>query len=104
MERVMSEVKVENKTTMTRREVARWFADVAEALRGDGKVELRLAGSSTVELEVPDQIRCEAEVEVDGDEIELEFELKWSTAPQKDTVQKKDGAAPKKEEASAVRK
>jgi amphi-Trp domain-containing protein len=98
----MSEVKVENKTTMTRREVARWFADVAEALNGDGTAEFRLAGSSTVELEVPDRIRCEAEVEIDGDEIELEFELKWSTAPQKETAQEKDGAAPEK--ASAVRK
>ncbi len=96
----MSEVKVENKTTMTRREVARWFADVAEALKGDGKVELRLAGSSTVELEVPDQIRCEAEVEVDGDEIELEFELKWSTARQDGAVAQKDGAVPKKEAAA----
>ena len=76
-------------------------ADVAEALSGDGTVKLRLAGSSTVELEVPDSVRCEAEVEVDGDEIELEFELKWSTAPAAPDVAKKDGAAPKKEAAAA---
>ena len=97
----MSEVKVENKATMTRSEVARWFADVAEALRGDGTVELRLAGSSTVEFEVPDQIRCEAEVEVDGDEIEVEFELKWSTAPARPDEGRQDGAVSKKEAAAA---
>jgi amphi-Trp domain-containing protein len=95
----MSEVKVENKATMTRLEVARWFADVAEALRGDGTVELRLAGSSTVEFEVPDQIRCEAEVEVDGDEIEVEFELKWSTA--RPDTGRQDGAVSKKDAAPA---
>jgi amphi-Trp domain-containing protein len=99
----MSDVKVENKTTMTRREVARWFADVAEALSGDGTVKFRLAGSSTVELEVPDSVRCEAEVEVDGDEIELEFELKWSTAPAAPDAGKKDGAVPKKDVAAARR-
>jgi amphi-Trp domain-containing protein len=75
----MSDVKVEQKVTMTRHEAARWIADLAEALSGDGTVSLRLA-RSTVELKVPDHVRCEAEVEVDGDEVELEFELKWFTS------------------------
>jgi amphi-Trp domain-containing protein len=81
MERVMSDVKVEHKVVMTRQEAARWISDLAEALSRDGTVSIRLA-RSTVELEVPDHVRCEAEVEVDGDEVELEFELKWSTARQ----------------------
>ena len=75
----MSDVKVEHKVTLTRQEAARWIADVAAALSGDGPVSIRLA-RSTVELEVPDHVRCEAEVEVDGDEVEVELELKWSTA------------------------
>lgn len=75
----MTDVKVEHKVTLTRQEAARWIADLADALTGDGPVTIRLAGS-TVELEVPDHVRCEAEVEADGDEVELEFELKWSTA------------------------
>ena len=74
----MSDVKVEHKVVLSRHEAARWIADLAEALSGDGPVSIRLA-RSTVELEVPDHVRCEAEVEVDGDEVELEFELKWST-------------------------
>src|SRR4051794_11584797 len=78
-EPAMSDVKVEHKVVMTRAEVAQWIADVGKALSGDGTVSIRLA-DSTVELKVPDHVRCEAEVEVDGDEIELELELRWSTA------------------------
>jgi amphi-Trp domain-containing protein len=75
----MSDVKVERKVSMTRHEAASWLADIAEALGGDGRGSIQLA-DSTVEMAVPDHVRCEAEVEVDGDEIELEFELKWSTS------------------------
>lgn len=75
----MSDVKIEHKVVMTRAEVAQWIADVGKALSGDGTVSIRV-GESTVDLKVPDHVRCEAEVEVDGDEVELEFELKWSTA------------------------
>jgi amphi-Trp domain-containing protein len=87
----MADVKVEHKSTMTRHEASRWIADVAEALAANGPVKLRLGGG-TVEIEVPDKVRCEAEVEVDGDEIELE--LKWSTARQDAAVPK--ATAPKK--------
>src|SRR5215218_6495883 len=75
----MSDVKVEHEAVLTRAEVAQWIADVGKALDGDGTVSIRLAGS-TVELHVPDPVRCEIEVEVDGDEAELEIELTWSTA------------------------
>jgi amphi-Trp domain-containing protein len=75
----MSDVKVEHKAGMTRTEVAQWIADVGKALSGDGTVSIRL-NDSTVELQVPDRVRCEVEIEVDGDEVELELELKWSTA------------------------
>jgi amphi-Trp domain-containing protein len=86
----MADVKVEHKVTLTRHEAARWIADLAEALSGDGPASIRLA-RSTIELEVPDHVRCEAEVEVDGDEVELEFELKWSTAGQGTAVLQPDG-------------
>ena len=75
----MSDVKVEHKVVMTRAEVAQWIAAVGKALSGDGTAAVRLA-DSTVELKVPDHVRFEAEVGVDGDEVELEIELKWSTA------------------------
>jgi amphi-Trp domain-containing protein len=88
----MSDVKVEHKVTLTRQEAAQWIADLAAALSGDGPVSIRLA-RSTVELEVPDHVLCEAEVEVDGDEVELEFELKWSTSRQATAVLQPDGVA-----------
>ena len=75
----MSDVKIEQKQSLSREEAARFIAQLAEGLGDDGKVTVRL-GSSTLELAVADQLRCELEVEVDGDEIELELELKWSTA------------------------
>ena len=89
----MSDVKVEHKVVLSRHDAARWFADLAEALGGDdGKVSIRLA-RSTVELTVPDHVRCEAEVEVDGDEVELELELKWSTSPRGTARARSNGAA-----------
>jgi amphi-Trp domain-containing protein len=86
----MSDIKVEHKVVMTRAEVAQWIADVGKALSGEGTVSIRL-DDSTVELHVPDRGRCEAAVGVDGDEVELEFELKWSTA--RKTEARPQGAA-----------
>jgi len=75
----MPDVKVERKSSMTRAEAAEWIADVGKALSGEGTVSIRLA-DTTVDVKVPEHVRFEAELEVDGDEVELEIELKWSTA------------------------
>ncbi|MBY3553482.1 amphi-Trp domain-containing protein [Modestobacter lapidis] len=75
----MSDVKVQQKQTLSRQEAARLIAALAEGLGGDGKVTVQLGGS-TLELSVADQVGYELEVEVDGDQIELELELKWSTS------------------------
>ncbi len=72
-------MRVEQKQALSRQEAARFIAELAEGLGNDGKVTVRL-GSSTLELSVADQLRCELEVAVDGDGIELELELKWSTS------------------------
>jgi amphi-Trp domain-containing protein len=88
----MSDVKVEHKTGMTRAEAAEWIADVGKALSGEGTVSIRLA-DTTVDLKVPEHLRVEAELEVDGDEVELEIELKWSTARTVARAAHKNGAA-----------
>jgi amphi-Trp domain-containing protein len=75
----VSDVKVQQKQSLSRQEAARFIAALAEGLGEDGKVTIRL-GNSTLELSVADQVNWELEVEVDGDEIELELELKWSTS------------------------
>jgi amphi-Trp domain-containing protein len=75
----VSDVKVQQKQSLSRQEAARLIAALAEGLREDGKVTVQL-GNSTLELSVTDHVDWELEVEVDGDEIELEIELKWSTS------------------------
>lgn len=75
----MSDVKVQQKQTLSRQEAARFLTALAEGLGDDGKVTVQL-GSSTLELSVADHVGYELEVEVDGDQIELELELKWSTS------------------------
>jgi amphi-Trp domain-containing protein len=73
----VADVKVQQKQTLSRQETAQFIAALAEGLGDDGKITVRL-GSSTLELSVANQVDCEFEVAVDGDEIELELELKWS--------------------------
>src|SRR3712207_4407621 len=75
----VSDVKVQQKQSLSRQEAARFIAALAEGLGEDGKVAVRL-GNSTLELSVGDRVDWELEVEVDADEIELELELKWSTS------------------------
>jgi amphi-Trp domain-containing protein len=88
----MSDVKVEHKVVMTRAELAEWIADVGKALSGEGTVSIRLA-DTTVDVKVPEQVRMEAELEVEGDEVERELELKWSTSRTVAKAARKNGAA-----------
>src|SRR3954467_9213590 len=78
-ERAVSDVKVEQKQTLSREEAARFIAALADGLSDDGNVTVGL-GSSVLQLSVAAQVDCELEVSVDGNEIELELELKWSTS------------------------
>jgi amphi-Trp domain-containing protein len=73
----VADIELKRKESLTRKEAAERLSALATALAEGGKVELNL-GASTVSLDVPDHVRTEFEVEIDGDEVELEFELKWS--------------------------
>jgi amphi-Trp domain-containing protein len=88
----MSDVKVERKESVSRQAAADWLELLAKAFAEGGHVELRF-GPDVVSLHVPDRVRAEFEVEVEGHEVEFELEFKWSTAH--------SGAAPP-EEADAV--
>lgn len=72
----MSKDEIEQKATLSRREVARWLADLARAIEKGGAMQVSLAGPP-VTLEVPEEFRCELEIEPHGDAVELEIELKW---------------------------
>jgi amphi-Trp domain-containing protein len=75
----MSDMELKRKESLTRQEAANWLAAFAIALAHGGHVQVDLGGT-TVRLHVPDDILSQFEVEVDGDELELDIELKWSTA------------------------
>ncbi|GHE64201.1 amphi-Trp domain-containing protein [Streptomyces vinaceus] len=75
----MSDLKFEQKSSLSRLEAADQLSALAEALRHGGNAELEL-GPGTLSLRIPDEIRTEVEVEVGDGEIELEIELKWPTA------------------------
>src|SRR3954452_9570487 len=94
----MSGLKVEQKQSLSRAEAAKLVAALAEGLKGDGEVTLTLGGG-TVELTVGSQIRCELEVEADGEKFELELELKWSSSDGTSAA-KDDDAEPADEESA----
>ncbi|MEV0534255.1 amphi-Trp domain-containing protein [Kitasatospora sp. NPDC050463] len=75
----MSDLKFEQKASLSRLEAADRLTALAEALRHGGNAELDL-GPGTLTLRIPDDLRTEIEVEVGDGEIELEVEFKWRTA------------------------
>lgn len=75
----MSDVKLERKESLSRQEAAQWLSVLSKAFARGGDVKLPL-GAGTVELRLPEQVRAEFEVEVSGDEVEIELEFTWSTA------------------------
>ncbi|MFF2790169.1 amphi-Trp domain-containing protein [Streptomyces sp. NPDC058049] len=75
----MKDLKFEQKSSLSRLEVADQLSALAEALRHGGNAELEL-GPGKMSLRVPDELRTEIEVEIGDGEIEMEIELKWPTA------------------------
>jgi len=76
----VADLELERKESLSRAEAAKRLSAFAEALAAGDKVELDLGGTSLT-LHVGDEVRTEFEVEVKGDEIEVELELTWSTKP-----------------------
>jgi amphi-Trp domain-containing protein len=74
----MSDVEVTYKEPLSRAETARCLSALAAALADEGKVQLEL-GTTRMKVHVPGEVQCKVEVEIDGDEIEFEVELTWST-------------------------
>lgn len=74
----MSEIEFSRKESLSRKQVADRLSALAAAFGGSGPATVEL-GTSTVTLRIPEELRCEVELEVEGDDVELEIELKWST-------------------------
>lgn len=73
----MSDVKVERKESLSRDEAAKLLALLSQAFAAGDHADLPF-GPSSVSLHIPDRVRAELEVEVEGDEVEFEVEFKWS--------------------------
>ncbi|MGX1562376.1 amphi-Trp domain-containing protein [Streptomyces sp. NPDC055506] len=78
----MTDLKFEQKRSLSRLEAADQLTALATALREGGDAELELS-SGTLSLRIPDDLHSEMEVEIDNGEIELEIELKWPTTPKR---------------------
>ncbi|GAA2540034.1 hypothetical protein GCM10010423_42480 [Streptomyces levis] len=76
----MRYLKFEQKRSLSRVEAADQLTALAAALREGGEAELELS-AGTLSLRIAEDLRSEIEVEIGDEEIELEIEFKWPTAP-----------------------
>ncbi|MGW8776674.1 amphi-Trp domain-containing protein [Streptomyces sp. NPDC055796] len=76
----MTDLKFEQKRSLSRFEAADQLTALAAMLREGGDAELEV-GPGTLSLRIPDDLRSEIEVEVGDGQIELEIEFKWPTTP-----------------------
>ncbi|WSV35684.1 amphi-Trp domain-containing protein [Streptomyces sp. NBC_01017] len=72
----MTDLKFEQKRSLSRLEAADQLAALATALRQGGDAELDI-DPWKLSLRIPDDFHSEIEFEVEDGEIELEIELKW---------------------------
>lgn len=80
----MPKFKAEMKKSLTRDEVSRLLMDIAKAMANGRDFKLARDGSM-IELDIPDDVNFELEIEENENIIELEIEIKWpsnKTAPE----------------------
>jgi len=76
----MTDVKLEQKQSLSRKEAAVWLHALSKAFERGGEAELPMPGGATIEFRLPEEVKAEFEVQVDGDEVQIEVEFKWSTS------------------------
>jgi amphi-Trp domain-containing protein len=73
----MDNFEVEKRETLSRDEAATRLRRIANLLSGsEEEVEFE-RGEMTFKLAVPEQVQWKVELEIGGEENELEIELKW---------------------------
>ena len=68
--------EVEQKETVSRKEVAARLRRLANMLAGSDDIKFE-RGDMHFNVHVPDEVQLKVELEVESDERELEIELKW---------------------------
>ncbi len=76
----MPDVEIKRMVRLSRAEAGRRLITLGEALVGGPKSEVEFDGES-IHFAVADRVEWEIELEVDGDQTELEIEMKWTDAP-----------------------
>jgi amphi-Trp domain-containing protein len=72
----MDIIEVEQKETVSRKEVATRLRRLATMLSKSNDIKFE-QGGMTMTVHVPAEVQLKVEVEVETDERELEIELKW---------------------------
>ena len=72
----MDIVEIEQKETLSRKEVATRLRRLATMLAKGNDVKFE-QGGMTMTVHIPDEVQLKVELEVETDERELEIELKW---------------------------
>jgi amphi-Trp domain-containing protein len=73
----MDRFEVEQRETLTRDEAATRLRRIANLLSGSGDEVKFDRGGMKFKVAIPNEIQWKVEFELDGEESELEIELKW---------------------------
>lgn len=73
----MDRFEVEQRETLTRDEAATRLRRIANLLSGEGEEIEFGRGGMDFKIAIPEQVQWKVEVELGGEESELEIELKW---------------------------
>ena len=74
----MADVAFERKKVVSRQEAVHWLAVLSSGFAEGGEVKLPVGAGGVVTLRLPDELHAEFEVEITGDEVEVELEFTWS--------------------------
>ncbi len=72
----MDVVEIEQKETVSRKEVVTRLRKLASMLAKGNDVKFELGGT-VMKVHIPDEVQLKVELEVETGERELEIELKW---------------------------
>ena len=74
----MADVSFERTRSLSREEAAVWLTALSRGFSHGGEVKLPVGSGGVVTLRLPDEVKAEFEVEISGDEVEVELEFTWS--------------------------
>jgi amphi-Trp domain-containing protein len=74
----MADVSFERTKSLSREEAAVWLTALSRGFSHGGEVKLPVGSGGVVTLRLPDEVKAEFEVEISGDEVEVELEFSWT--------------------------